>query len=85
MERVDDSYLSIHVYCRAVGSLAPIIPKKLIKGTTSLEPSKKSTPVNGVGAGRYNVDGVLMYGQINSPYQIRVIIENAKMVMKIGK
>jgi len=68
-----------------VGSVAPIIPRELIKGTTGLEPGKKRTPVNGVGAGRYNVDGVLMYGPINSPYRIRGILENAKMVLKIGK
>lgn len=58
-----------------------MLPKALIApGETS---SRKRGLVKGVGAGRLNVNGVLLYGPINSPYRIRTIMEHLRAQLHI--
>lgn len=56
--------------------VAPMMPKSLIAPRETV--TRKRSLVMGVGAGRLDVNGVLLYGPINTPYRIKTIMEHVK-------
>lgn len=58
-----------------------MLPKSLIAPRETS--SQKRGLVKGVGAGRLNVNGVLLYGPINSPYRIRTIMDHVRAQLQV--
>lgn len=56
--------------------VAPMMPKSLIAPRETV--TRKRSLVMGVEAGRLDVNEVLLYGPINTPYRIKTIMEHVK-------